>query len=299
VWNTAALWNTVWNTVWNTAVWNTAALKRERREIDEIRDREAEDGWAQRDACAEDFEDAGAAPLLHLRREAISMHSEVRSCNRRRQCCPTVLYHATDAPDDGGNQRAITLISAVPCDERTVSRTASSVSRTASSVSPKAQLPMLASPHHSLPLQRHPPRARPAPPPSPQQAEICSEICPPRARPAPSPSPQQAEICSEICPPRARPAPPPSPQWANGDPSPHSMQARATLHAPRWAPSDDAVRVFERLRSARWRAVVSTCMQGRPSACNQRTFDPCGGGRRVRLVECNRNRPTARHKVCD
>ena len=205
------------------------------------------------------------------------MHSEVRSCNRGRQCCPTVLYHATDAPDDGGNQRAITLISAVPCDERTVSRTASSVSRTASSVSPKAQLPMLASPHHSPPLQRHPPRARPAPPPSPQQAEVCSEICPPRARPAP----------------------PPSPQRANGNQSPHSVQARATLHAPRWAPSDDAVRVFERLRSARRRAVVSTCVQGRPSACNQRTFDPCGGGRRVRLVECNRNRPTARHKVCD
>ena len=186
---------------------------------------------------------------------------------------------------------AITLISAVPCDERTVSRTASSVSRTASSVSrsassvsrsassvsPKARWPVLAPPHHSPPLQRHPPRARPAPSSSPQQAEICSEICPPRARPAPSPSPQ----------------------WANGDPSPHSMRARATLHAPRWAPSDDAVRVFERLRSARRRAVVSTCMQGRPSACNQRTFDPCGGGRRVRLVECNRNRPTARHKVCD
>jgi hypothetical protein len=53
------------------------------------------------------------------------------------------------------------------------------------------------------------------------------------------------------------------------------------------------------LRSVRRRAVVSTCMQGRPSACNQRTFDPCGGGRRVCLVECNRNRPTARHKVCD
>jgi hypothetical protein len=215
----------------------------------------------------------------------------------RGQSRSSALYHATDAPDEGGNQRAITLISAVPCDGRSVSRTASSVSRTASSVSrtascasPKARwgvlvpphhsrniLGTLSPPHHSLSLQRHPPRARPAPPPSPQQAEICSEICPPRARPTPSPSPQQA----------------------NGDPSLHSMQARATLHAPRWAPSDDAVRVFEYLRSVRRRAVVSTCMQGRPSACNQRTFDPCGGGGRVRLVECDRNRPTARHKVCD
>ena len=75
--------------MWNTAaVWNTAALRRERREIDEIGDREAEDGWAQRDACTEDFEDAGAAPLLHLRREAISMHSEVRSLQSRTPVLP-------------------------------------------------------------------------------------------------------------------------------------------------------------------------------------------------------------------